>query len=810
MDGFINLKKFNCCGNKITSLDLSGSPKLEDLQCHNNNLDDLQFLNYLDPKNLTILKISNNDFPSTDFIRNGKFNRFYGSLKELKNLEELKSLGISSTDVSEEGLELLPNLEKIYCQDYDSNNYPIEHSSQKENNSKLAIYESSVNAQEWLEKNCSKEKREQIIDLLINNKGLEGNLKVENFPMLKVLYSSFNPIKRLSLINLPSLISVKSTSNGPIEEVKVNRCPNIHHFIIKNNLISSFDFNSLNPEKLTELDISNNNFPEQDLSFLALFVNLSELYIGNHNEEKVKNGTYNHFTGSLKPLKDMKKLTYLAIESTDIDRGLEFLSASVKKINCYNRGQKDNAGCLKIKEELEILAPWRQAKTLPQQLETANATINTVRTELRIIVDINADSLRPFRLARDNLPEVQNRLTNIENQIKNILGRNNDNALPENWIEQIPNNRTLLQRMRSPETIIASAITGTFGIIGILITSTLEFHQRLKALASKEKCLMIEILEQAIELYEKDRKERKKKVVGKADLATFLSTTTEKLQINGDVFSYLDTSKCGSFPIRELRFQLDASSKTVDFNLKDFPKLTKLEIFGGRSINSLDLTSNAKLEEIELNGEVARNLDLKIFSHLTNLKKLKLDKYHGVIPKDGIEYLNLDKLKHLYLGLELLPYNERSNSGYTGKSRYSNPAIDPELDKRITEVEKITPGLQYKSKLEILQEFRTQKLKESNIQPKNILKSNSLEVVYHCTALSRWEIFTCLIEKKPHNLTELTSLLNKDYANVWKDVQALQGLEIIKLKKVGKEIRPIALYDRLVFDFPVIPTTLSH
>jgi len=62
------------------------------------------------------------------------------------------------------------------------------------------------------------------------------------------------------------------------------------------------------------------------------------------------------------------------------------------------------------------------------------------------------------------------------------------------------------------------------------------------------------------------------------------------------------------------------------------------------------------------------------------------------------------------------------------------------------------------------------------------------------------------VEKKPNNLTELSRLLNKDYANVWKDVQALQGLEIIKLKKEGKEIRPIALYERIVFDLPVLPS----
>ena len=44
------------------------------------------------------------------------------------------------------------------------------------------------------------------------------------------------------------------------------------------------------------------------------------------------------------------------------------------------------------------------------------------------------------------------------------------------------------------------------------LKATPKFHQRLKVLASKEKCLMIEILEQALELYEQVRKERKKPV----------------------------------------------------------------------------------------------------------------------------------------------------------------------------------------------------------------------------------------------------------------------------------------------------------
>ena len=41
------------------------------------------------------------------------------------------------------------------------------------------------------------------------------------------------------------------------------------------------------------------------------------------------------------------------------------------------------------------------------------------------------------------------------------------------------------------------------------LKSTPEFHQRLKELAVKEKCLMIEVLEQAMELYENQRTKKK-------------------------------------------------------------------------------------------------------------------------------------------------------------------------------------------------------------------------------------------------------------------------------------------------------------
>jgi predicted transcriptional regulator len=55
---------------------------------------------------------------------------------------------------------------------------------------------------------------------------------------------------------------------------------------------------------------------------------------------------------------------------------------------------------------------------------------------------------------------------------------------------------------------------------------------------------------------------------------------------------------------------------------------------------------------------------------------------------------------------------------------------------------------------------------KKHIQPKNLLVSNSLEAIYRCLTPARLEIFTCLIEKKPTNLTELSQTLKRDYANV--------------------------------------------
>lgn len=158
------LKKVNCYSNLLTKIDLSNCNNIASLYCnnnqlteikldsyrikeiyaHNNLLTKLDFLDTLPWKGSIIyLDISNNNFVNSClkifrtfvnleelYIGNGQrepidktnyserikseiFNRFYGSLKHLQELSNLKKLNISNTDINE-GVEYLPSsLEEI-------------------------------------------------------------------------------------------------------------------------------------------------------------------------------------------------------------------------------------------------------------------------------------------------------------------------------------------------------------------------------------------------------------------------------------------------------------------------------------------------------------------------------------------------------------------------------------------------------------------------------------------------------------------------------------------------------------------------
>jgi len=172
-----------------------------------------------------------------------------------------------------------------------------------------------VNAQQWLERQYNtREKRNNTKELHIDNRSLEGELDLSDF------------------INLERLICLE-------------------------NRLTKITISPLAKEKLTYLDISNNNFPEQGLSFLTDYLNLEFLSLGNDKDPKVRieKDIYNRFIGSLEPLKNMKNLKILWINNTNLDSGLEYLPDSLKRIYCDNN-LKEESKVGEIQKQLLLLS----------------------------------------------------------------------------------------------------------------------------------------------------------------------------------------------------------------------------------------------------------------------------------------------------------------------------------------------------------------------------------------------------------------------------------------------------------------------
>ena len=362
-----------------------------------------------------------------------------------------------------------------------------------------------INAQEYLNKNYPN--KEEITEININNQNLEGQLIIQNFPNLKKIECRNNEkLTSIELNNLPSLDYFHG--NGcHLTEITINNCPNITFFNAANNYLSDTNFlNGLNPEKLTILSLHSNNFAEQDLSFLSKFINLEQIFLDNCDEEKFEKGIYNKFSGSLKPLQNLKNLELLSIGNTNISEGLEYLPEKFRKIGLTTSWQVDS-GCAKIRQELEKIgqikevgeklklerernskgeedppwfndyyriAPWREAQKLGKRTDgqkaqewldknyPLEATEAIKKRENIIFLNINGKNLEgDLKLERfTNLKKLDcsfNQLTNLDLSDCQHLTHLNcswNNLINTDFLKQIPHKEKLeVLRINSNEKI---------------------------------------------------------------------------------------------------------------------------------------------------------------------------------------------------------------------------------------------------------------------------------------------------------------------------------------------------------------------
>jgi len=196
-----------------------------------------------------------------------------------------------------------------------------------------------VNAQEWLNKNYPPVIRKEITELNSSYKKLEGNLNLTGFTNLERLDCSHNRLTFIDINNCKQLKEIKCGTNR-LTGLDLSGISQLRELYFDNNCIGSLDNSKFSNSKLIKLNISNNSFSAQELTFLDNLVDL-----------KVLDLSSNKFFGSLEPLKHLTKLEELNISNTDIDNGLEYLPDSLRFFKC-STDQRPEAKVSKLYEQL--------------------------------------------------------------------------------------------------------------------------------------------------------------------------------------------------------------------------------------------------------------------------------------------------------------------------------------------------------------------------------------------------------------------------------------------------------------------------
>ncbi|CAG8610585.1 11327_t:CDS:2, partial [Ambispora gerdemannii] len=106
--------------------------------------------------------------------------------------------------------------------------------------------------------------RAEITKLYINQKGLEGELDLSDFPNLEILNCSYNCLTKLNVNNCKKLKSIYCFNNQ-LTTLNLSNCEQLETLDCSNNYLTQIIYPT-NLEKLTKLEINNNNLPTSDLT----------------------------------------------------------------------------------------------------------------------------------------------------------------------------------------------------------------------------------------------------------------------------------------------------------------------------------------------------------------------------------------------------------------------------------------------------------------------------------------------------------------------------------------------------------------
>ncbi|CAJ0748979.1 12489_t:CDS:2 [Entrophospora sp. SA101] len=137
---------------------------------------------------------------------------------------------------------------------------------------------------------------------------------------------------------------------------------------------------------MTRLNLDNNDIVPINLSVFSKFVNLEKLNIGTNYEERIKQGMYNRFYGSLEPLQGLTKLEKLSIENTDINDGLGHLPENLKRVACDGKLAEHLKDCSCSHEGYDYQT-WRKDYLIKKLREESNK-IKSLEQEVERLINL--------------------------------------------------------------------------------------------------------------------------------------------------------------------------------------------------------------------------------------------------------------------------------------------------------------------------------------------------------------------------------------------------------------------------------------
>ncbi|CAH1757576.1 12395_t:CDS:2 [Entrophospora sp. SA101] len=523
-----------------------------------------------------------------------------------------------------------------------------------------------VSVQQYLNKNYPKENREEVTKLDISNKNLEGELDLTDFVILEEL----------------------DCSNNQLTSLNIDSCPDLEMIACHDNFLSVLNLS--NNLKLEMLNIGNNNFSEQDLSFLSHLVNLEIIVVGNKDEKKIQQGIYNRFLGSFEHLKSLTKLECLDIKNTDIESGIEYLPESLEEFVCSSRERPNS----RVK------------------------SIHNLFTNDEGIVEV--DDYGTIKDFKEKIRKIKKESSKLANksiaswQEYGVPFLDFTEELTQEWIDKGFSKESCKEWLnigiQSGDNLSNKNLEGDLDLVDFRSLQEINItgNPQLGKIINKKTYTTIKI--KAQEWLEKNYPTKEeKKINSEHKITTFTPLNVEgeliinnfsqleeviifnqnnltKFQINncpnltkltcrdGYALTYFETRDCPSLEniscfysqltklnfdrlekLTELNFY---ANRLTDLNLHGFPNLKVLSC-SGNLLTKLDLSQNSKLEKLDIRDNNFSAQDLSFLVHLVNLEVLGLGNDDEERMQQGVYnrfYSSLEPLRDLNK-LELLHIN---------------------------------------------------------------------------------------------------------------------------------------------------------